>query len=465
VRDRHGDDVTRARGLGSLRHLEVDETIVFRAPRQAVRRRVLLAFARRDEHLERAPELLLVLFERDALLERHQTLVTLLHDRLRHLIRHRRGGRALADRVLERERTRESGRLDHAHRVFEVFVGLAGEADDDIGRDRRVRDLLAHPVEDAEELLRPVRATHVLQDLVAPRLQRHVQLRHDVRRLGHRIDHIVGERRGVRTREAHPLEALDLSARAQELAERLPVAELDAVAVHVLAQKRDLDRAVVDEQLDLFENVTGAAVLLLAAQARHDAEGAGVVAADRDRHPPRVMGVSLRRKRRREDLERLEDLERRLAVVARALEELGQRAHVVRSEDHVDPRRLLRDGVLIHLGETAADGDLHAGVLVLHRLQMAERAVELARGVLAHGAGVDDDHVGVLTLGCAYVARALQGTGHALGVVHVHLAPEGAHLVGASAPVVFEGGGRRSDERRGRRWHGHSESHSTESTV
>ena len=57
-----------------------------------------------------------------------EALVALLHDGLRHLVGHRRRGRALADRVLEREGAREAGLLDDAHRVFEVLVGLAGEA-------------------------------------------------------------------------------------------------------------------------------------------------------------------------------------------------------------------------------------------------------------------------------------------------------------------------------------------------
>ena len=50
----------------------------------------------------------------------------------------------------------------------------------------------------------------------------------------------------VRAGEPDPLEPVDLAASAQELAERQPVAELDAVGVNVLAQQGDLDHAVVD---------------------------------------------------------------------------------------------------------------------------------------------------------------------------------------------------------------------------
>ena len=253
-------------------------------------------------------------------------------------------------------------------------------------------------------------------------------------RLGHRVDHVVGEGGGVRAREADALETLDLAGRAQQLAEGEPVAELDAVGVDVLAEQRDLDGAVGDERLDLGEDVARTAVLLLAAQRRHDAEGAGVVAADRDRHPAAVGRLAPGGKRRGEDLERFEDLELRLAVVAGALEEGRERSHVVGAEDHVDPGGPLEDDRLVLLGEAAADGDLHALVLALGAREVAEGAVELVVGVLAHGAGVDDDDIGV-ALGRADVAGGLERAAQPLGVVHVHLAAEGAHLVGARGGV------------------------------
>src|SRR3712207_7056729 len=49
----------------------------------------------------------------------------------------------------------------------------------------------------------------------------------------------------------------DLAARAQELAERQPVAELDAVGVHVLPEQGDLTDPVVDQRPDLGEDVAG----------------------------------------------------------------------------------------------------------------------------------------------------------------------------------------------------------------
>ena len=403
------------------------------------------ALAVGDQQLDLAADELLVLLERDALLQGDEPVVAVLDDLLRHLVGHRRRGRPGPDRVLEGECRGEPGGLDHAQGLLEVLLRLAGEADDDVGADRGVRQLGAHPVEDAEELLRAVGPAHGAQDAVGAGLQRHVQLRHDVRGLRHRVDHVVGERRRVRAGEADALEPADLARGAQQLAERPTVAELDAVGVDVLAEQGDLDRAVVDQGLDLGQDVAGAAVLLLAAQRRDDAEGAGVVAADRDRHPARVRGVALGGERGGEGLQRLEDLDLGGVVVPRALEQAGKRAHVVRAEDDVHPRRLLQDDVLVLLGEAAADGDLHPLVAPLDAGEVAEIAVELVVRVLAHGARVDDDDVRLRTVG-GHVTGRLQGTAQPLGVVHVHLAPERAHLVRPGPPVRRDRRGGRLDD-------------------
>ncbi len=77
-----------------------------------------------------------------------------------------------------------------------------------------------------------------------------------------------------------------------------------------------------------------------------------------------------------------------------------------------------------------------SGFAVFAGPELAEVAVELVVGVLAHRAGVEDDDVrdgGALGGRDARevdVAGGLEQPGEALGVVHVHLAPVGAHVVG-----------------------------------
>ena len=200
----------------------------------------------------------------------------------------------------------------------------------------------------------------------------------------------------MRAGEPDALEPLDLAGRAQQLAERQPVAELDAVGVDVLPEQRDLDGAVVDEQSRSRSGCRRAAGPSPCRAARARCRTCRCCCSRPRSTPSREWVDSrARRQRRREDLERLEDLELRLAVVPRALEQGRQRAHVVGAEDHVDPGRLLEDDRLVLLGEAAADGDLHALVLALAAGEVAEGAVELVVGVLADGAGVDDDDVGL----------------------------------------------------------------------
>jgi hypothetical protein len=241
---------------------------------------------------------------------------------------------------------------------------------------------------------------------------------------------------GMRAGEADPLEPLDVAAGAQQLRRRRPVAELHAIGVDILAEQGDLDDALGDKGLDLGEDLAGAAVLLLAAQARDDAEGARVVAADGDRDPPGIRAVAARRARWREDLEGFEDLDLGALVVPGAVEQRRERADVVGAEDDIDPRGALDDGAAVLLSQAAADGDLQSGFAAWPGAG-AEIAVELVVGVLAHRAGVEDDDIGDLgprscrEAGDIDIARRLEHLAArrvALGVVDVHLAAVGAHV-------------------------------------
>lgn len=431
VRDLDRHHVTRAHLLVGLG--EVHQAVVGGAAGEAVGGAVLAALALGDHQLQRAADLLLVLVPGDLLLEGDKTLVARLHDLLGDLPIHRRRRCAGALGVLERKRLREAGLADRVQGLLEVLLGLAGEAHDDVGGDRGVRDRGADVVDDPEVALLPVRAAHRLQDGVRTGLHRHVQLRHDVRCLGHRGDDVVREVARVRRGEADALQALDLPAGPQELAEGLAVADVGTVSVYVLSEQRDLGDALADQGLDLGEDVAGPAVLLLAAQRRDDAEGARVVAAHGDGDPGRVRALAAGRQRRGERFERLGDLDLRLFLYAGALQEDGQLADVVRTEDDVHPGRLLHDGVAVLLGEAAADGDLHAGPLRLHRREPAEVPVETVVGVLPHRAGVEDDDVGVTVgaVGRAYVSGVLEQSGEPFRVVDVHLTPVGLDTVRA----------------------------------
>jgi hypothetical protein len=256
-----------------------------------------------------------------------------------------------------------------------------------------------------------------------------VQLVADVGGLGHRRDHVIGEVLRVRAGEPDPLQPVDVTAGPQQLAEGEPVAELDPVGVDVLTEQGDLQDALLDQRANLGEDVAGPAVPLTAAQGRDDAEGTGVVAADRDGHPAGVGRLPSGGQRGREDLQGLADLDLGLVVVPRPVQQHRQGADVVGTEHDVDPGRPADDLAPVLLREAAADRDLHAGVGELGGTQVPQVAVEPVVRVLAYRAGVEHHDVRCIVLRRADVTGVLQQPGDPFRVVHVHLAPVRHDLV------------------------------------
>ena len=125
----------------------------------------------------------------------------------------------------------------------EVVLGLAGEADDDVGAEARGRgSRRACSSTSVEVALARVGAAHRLEDARRAGLQRQVHvLAHRVA-LGDRGDHRLAEVLRVRAREADALDALDGVAGAQQLAELGADVrrEVAAPRVDVLAEQREL---------------------------------------------------------------------------------------------------------------------------------------------------------------------------------------------------------------------------------
>ena len=89
-----------------------------------------------------------------------------------------------------------------------------------------------------------------------------MQLRHDVRRLCHGFDDVVGEVPGVWTGEPNALEPFDLPAGTQKLGEGPAIAELHAVGVDVLPEQRDFYDTVGDKSTYFGEDVPRPTILL-----------------------------------------------------------------------------------------------------------------------------------------------------------------------------------------------------------
>ena len=125
----------------------------------------------------------------------------------------------------------------------EVVLGLAGEADDEVGRDREVGDRGPRGGQALEVALGGVAAVHARERPVAPRLQREVQvLAHGAHSA---IAAIVSGRRSfgcgdVNRMRSMPVDRVDRAQQVGELRAVLAGAEVATVRVDVLTEERDL---------------------------------------------------------------------------------------------------------------------------------------------------------------------------------------------------------------------------------
>jgi hypothetical protein len=122
------------------------------------------------------------------------------------------------------------------------------------------------------------------------------------------------------------------------------------------------------------------------------------------------------------------ELEEPLGGDRLAREELRELVDLAGPERHVDERELAEHLVLDALRPAPADADHALRVALLERLRLMQVLDEPRIGLLADGARVEEDQVRVLARGRLRVAERLEHALHALGVVLVHLAPEGGDV-------------------------------------
>jgi hypothetical protein len=388
------------------------------------------------QDLERATDRLSHALERDGFLHLDETVEPLLDDLLGNLIRHRGRRGPGPRRVLERERLVEPCGGHHIECSPEVFLGLSGEAHDDVRGDGHTWDGLTDPIKPREVPLAPVGPLHRPQDSVRTRLEREVDVLAHLLAVRHGLDDVGCEVVRVRAGESDAADPLDRVHGPKQIREqRAPPGplyrEVPPVGVHVLAEERDLHDPTTGQPLDLGQHVADLTRQLRPPDERHDAERAVVVAPHRDRHPGVVGHLPSGWQRAGEHLRELPDVHLG-ALGLGAPQELEQSGQGMGSDDHVDPRRSLLDLAPVLLGEAPRHHDPQARVRLLQRPEMSQVAVQPIVGVLSHRARVQHDHLGVGSLLRSDEAVGLEETGDPLGVVLVHLAPEGADQVPAA---------------------------------
>ena len=203
-----------------------------------------------------------------------------------------------------------------------------------------------------------------------------------------------------------------------------------AVAVDVLAQEGDFLIALLDKLPELRQNCGGLAAAFPPADVGHDAVGAEVVAPVHDGQPRAEAGIAA-------DGQFLDHgvalgglFQIALALADALGQHGGQPVNAVHAKDKVHigvALAQLFDDVLL-LGHAAADADHQTRVLLLELFQRADIAENALFGVLTHGAGVEQDEVGVFDIVAQAVADILQNALDLLAVVDVLLAAVAAHI-------------------------------------
>ena len=234
---------------------------------------------------------------------------------------------------------------------------------------------------------------------------------------------------GVRGHEAQAEFARKLRNLRHEVGKVHAAGQILAIRIDVLAQQGDLLVARGDQPAALLQHVLRAAAALTAAHVGHDAVGAEIVAAVHHGHPclERVRPC---------DGDMLGD---GAGGILRGKNALACRQHVQQQLRELP--QMVRGKHAVHVGigffdalghlrlahHAAADEDLLPRVAALGMHQRADVAEHALLGVLADGAGVQDDDVRALLGVREAVARALQHPADALGVRLVLLAAVGIH--------------------------------------
>jgi len=366
-----------------------------------------------------------------------QDLVALLHHRLRHLAVHRRGRGAGANGVLEDVGHVVVARLEQLARLGEVILGLAREADDDVGREIHPRHHGAERIHDFAVALARVGTVHRLEDAVAARLQRQVHVRAQLGQAAIGLDEVLLEAARVRRGEADARDAGDGVHALDQLHEGRDAAGVrviaPAVAGHDLPEQRHLAHAAGGQLLALAHDLVHRTRALVAARLGHDAEGAVHVAAllDRDEgaHLLFLEDVLADRVLRAGFLRDVHDgLPHRHAGGVRGaqvVEVIGHLVEFLRAHDQVDVRQAVEQlgaAVLRHAAEDAED---EVGLLALAGRDVGGLGDGLLLGHVAHAARVEQHDVALGLRPHDPVSPRAQHRRDSLAVALVHLAPVG----------------------------------------
>ena len=272
-------------------------------------------------------------------------------------------------------------------------------------------------------------AVHLLQKPVGTALHRQMQVLAQLRLGGDGINELMAGVLGVAGHKADVIIAGHGAQQVEKVGEIDLLFQTLAIAVHVLTQQGDLLIARFHKTAELRKDIAGLAALLAAADVGHDAVGAEVIAAVHDGQPCAELALAPDGNVLHDDRTLCGVQQHPLMLLQFLGDQLRQGVDAVHAEHQIHIGVALAQ--LFHnvflVGHAAAQSDDEAGLFFLKALQRAHVAEHPLLGVLTHGAGVEQNQVGVLGLIAQAVADIYQHALDALAVVDVLLAAVAMH--------------------------------------
>ena len=242
----------------------------------------------------------------------------------------------------------------------------------------------------------------------------------------HRVEELVGRVLRLARHKAQPVVAGNGVDGGEQVCKVVIGAQVLAVAVHVLAEQRNFLIALGDEAAALLDDLLRLAAALAAADVGHDAVRAEVIAPVHDAHPRAHAALAHDGKILCDAAVLILNGEDALILRIYLVQQLGEPPLGLRAEHKVyvvvGVFHLVGHDLLLR--HAAAEADDLIGLCGLRVAESAKVAVDPLFRVLADGAGVEQDDVGLIFVARELVAHLAQHAHEHLAVGHVLLAAE-----------------------------------------
>ncbi len=208
----------------------------------------------------------------------------------------------------------------------------AREADDDVSRQSDLRPRGTQLLNHRKILFARIMAVHLFENFIVARLNRQMQMRHQVLELPIRADQIVGQVFGMRGHKANarnlqPVEPIKKIGKFRAAA---------AIGIHVLPQQHDFLNAGIAQAQRFLDDRFRLARALSATDVRNDTVCAEVIAAVHDIYK-RTEFTGTHFRHSLDDLAvDLLDLDDRLALAQHAIEVFRQPIKIMRSVNQIN---------------------------------------------------------------------------------------------------------------------------------